>query len=531
MSPVGLHAPRKQGAILIVPPIGEAERLVHANTALFATADCPICDLPLQAFRLQVQAEAFEVARRFAQQHGLQIPMRSTGPLVITGHQPELFHPGVWLKNFVADQVARHLGGCSGNLVVDNDVATQPSIAVPVCLENRPVALPIAYDQPRPAVPWEEWEIEDRQRFAGFAAAVSRVTAAWPFQPLLSQFWQLTGSSSNLAECFAVARHRLEERWGCINWEWPLSRLCDGWGFRRFFHHVVTDLPRFWHCYNEALAEYRSRRRIRSQRHPIPDLDRQGDWFEAPFWIWSRTQPQRERLYIRHRPGVFELAVHLQTVGELPDTSPESEKVTAFWQALSEAGWKIRSRALTTTLFVRLVLADLFIHGIGGSIYDEITDGIFERFLGIRPPAYLTVSGTLRLPFAPCLANEPSPDVADLRLQLRRLWYQPERWLDRDSRPEVRRLIAAKQALIAEPPRETESKRRRWRSLQQVTEAMRGFLSETRQRLETELAEDLKRVEKYRVLCSREYAFCLHPEDSLRPWLTAGGEGSRAKPG
>ena len=52
------------------------------------------------------------------------------------------------------------------------------------------------------------------------------------------------------------------------------------------------------------------------------------------------------------------------------------------WRSLEAHGFKIRTRALTTTMFARLFLADLFIHGIGGGIYDELTDRIIERYYG-----------------------------------------------------------------------------------------------------------------------------------------------------
>ena len=41
---------------------------------------------------------------------------------------------------------------------------------------------------------------------------------------------------------------------------------------------------------------------------------------------------------------------------------------------LSSRGIKLRTRALTTTLFARLVLSDMFLHGIGGAKYDQVTD-------------------------------------------------------------------------------------------------------------------------------------------------------------
>ena len=56
--------------------------------------------------------------------------------------------------------------------------------------------------------------------------------------------------------------------------------------------------------------------------------------------------------------------------------------------SLAGAGCKVRSRALTTTLFARLLLADLFLHGIGGGKYDELTDELMRRFFGCRAAGF-----------------------------------------------------------------------------------------------------------------------------------------------
>ena len=64
------------------------------------------------------------------------------------------------------------------------------------------------------------------------------------------------------------------------------------------------------------------------------------------------------------------------------------------------AGVKIRSRALITTLWARLVLGDLFLHGIGGAKYDQVTDLLIERFFGLPAPGIMVMSATLHLPIA-----------------------------------------------------------------------------------------------------------------------------------
>ena len=53
---------------------------------------------------------------------------------------------------------------------------------------------------------------------------------------------------------------------------------------------------------------------------------------------------------------------------------------------LNGQGIKLRSRALVTTLFARLLLSDLFMHGIGAK-YDELTDVLVEPSLGSSPHA------------------------------------------------------------------------------------------------------------------------------------------------
>ena len=60
-------------------------------------------------------------------------------------------------------------------------------------------------------------------------------------------------------------------------------------------------------------------------------------------------------------------------------------------------GWCFRPRALALTIWARLLLADLFVHGIGGAKYDRISDAIIADYYGLTPPAMACVSATLQL--------------------------------------------------------------------------------------------------------------------------------------
>ncbi len=53
-----------------------------------------------------------------------------------------------------------------------------------------------------------------------------------------------------------------------------------------------------------------------------------------------------------------------------------------------------------------------------------------------------------------------------------------------------------------------------------VTEALRSPLAGEERRLRTELIETDRRLAANAVLRRRDYAFCLYPEEALRPFCT-----------
>src|SRR5262249_54518695 len=153
-----------------------------------------------------------------------------------------------------------------------------------------------------------------------------------------------------------------------------VSSLCRAESFAWFACHLVTDARRFHEIYNSAVRAYRHDHGIRSTSHPVPDLGVEGDWRELPFWGWHKGECQRGRLFARQGSEGVELRVGQETWLTLSVKEPDS--MVHAWQQLGERGMKIRPRALTNTLFARLFVGDLFVHGIGGGKYDELTDEI-----------------------------------------------------------------------------------------------------------------------------------------------------------
>jgi len=371
-------------------------------------------------------------------------------------------------------------------------------------------------------VPFEEREVADETLFTGFAEHVAQAMRDWDFTPLLGKYWAEVRRQAQhtrlLGERLARARRTLERSWGCHNLEVPVSRLCRTEPFAWFACHLLSELPRFHAVYNEVVRDYRRRHRLKSQNHPVPDLATEGDWLETPFWAWRAGQARRGRLLARIRAGKIELRVGAENLPALTLHAAPN-----LWMDLETQGFKVRSRALTNTLYARLFVADLFIHGIGGGRYDELTDQIIRRFYGLEPPRFLVLSATRLLPL-PAYPIQPS-EVRRLERLARDLECNPQRYLSSAPSP-IQELVAEKQTWITLEPKNGQDRRRRFEALRTLTRQLRPHLADRLRDTRHQFVENDRRLQANAILRRRDYAFCLFPEESLRPFVTQFSSGS-----
>jgi len=176
-------------------------------------------------------------------------------------------------------------------------------------------------------------------------------------------------------------------------------------------------------------------------------------------------------------------------------------------------------------MFARLFLCDLFIHGLGGAKYDEITDIIIRRFWRVEPPRFLVLSGSLRLPFR--RSGREWAEIQKLQRIRRELCWKPERHLSLGEVGETAsRLAEEKSRLISQEPDNSVKGRERFLQLRRLTHALRSFVSDRKRRLGFEIEQCRRELELDRVLGDREFPFCLFPEAKLRPFcqqFLAGG--------
>jgi hypothetical protein len=522
------QAPHEDGAALVDPPFSEVGPLLERNAALRARSGAEIAGRPLTELAAEARAELVQAARAHTAQYRAVPAPAAADRMLLAGHQPEMFHPGVWFKNFALSALGRRHGATAINLVIDGDAARPPSVRVPGGSTAAPVVRSIEFDAPAPEAPYEERAIVDFSVMESFGVRAAGHLAPLVPQPLLAHYWPLVvergRATGRLGRAISEGRHRLEAELGWETLELPQSRMCELPAFAWYAAHLLLELPRLHAEYNAAVAEYRRVHHVRSASHPVPDLASDGAWLEAPLWVWDAGSPRRRRLFARRMGDCLELTDRGAVRLCLPAAGTGgAERTVAALSALAVQGVKLRTRALATTLWARLALGDLFLHGIGGAKYDAVTDRIVERFFGVMPPAFLTLSATLHLPVARGL--EVADELPRVERELRDLDYQPERWLEAaqtaaDSAGEPYRTIAVKRAHIAEAST-PESARGRARAIRSANAVLAPWVAPRRAELEARRAALTARAGAEAVLRSREYAFCLFPEEKMRDFLLA----------
>jgi hypothetical protein len=448
-----LRAPAGDGDRLIVPTMAEVPALIEANRNRFDSSP------------VRIDGRRLADVRRAARQE-LAPHADPSKPLLLTGHQPELCHPGVWLKSFEIDRLAGSLGGNALNLVVDTDDIKSTSIRVPRFSHDPALvrAEMIAFDTGPTETPYESRTIQDHDLFRSFGERAGIDPDLWSVA---------VGSEGRIAERFVAMRTHREASWGCALPNLWVSRISRSEAFGAFARHLLADLPRFAAVHNQAVQRYRRAARLRSRTHPVPELQ-PG---EAPFWV---VQDGRRRA-----------ATPASGIGSL------------------------RPRALTLTLFARLVLGDWFVHGLGGGKYDAVTDDITREFFGIEPPAFQVVTGTLRLPFPVFDDADPTTIIH----RLRDVAQNPQRYLE-DDESHIRAMVRQLNERIAEtPPTKTGRKERR-ETINRLKGMLRSRTVATGDRLADERDDRGRRTQANAILTRRDYAWPLFPSELLRPFFS-----------
>lgn len=449
---MGWTTPPGPRGLLCDPPAVDWHDLAGANRRTLAAWRFDVEGVPVQQLRADARRRVLALAGA--------APELADGPLFVTGHQPELYHPGVWVKAFAVAQAAAGDGSFGLNVVVDHDAG---ELAVPIPRREPAPASDLRSVMRRlvPAGAGRPFETLPAPTLAEAEQFVDVVTDDLATTGLSREMelWQtfadgmlklVRGGVASAAELGVRSRAAYEKAFGVETVpDVVFSAFAGSREFLLFFVHWVVHAEPLAAAYNGALAKVRQARRLRSEANPFPDLLIHPDrGVELPFWGVT-PEGIRRKLYVKKKGDDLVLH-HLEgQFAVIPAAGGEGAVA-----ALEAASARVRPRAVPLTLFLRLFVADVFVHGTGGARYDEVTDEVMRQWFGVEPPAYAVVSATMHLPFDE-LPVQPSA-LRAVERQLRDLTFNPQRhaWeaFGRDEELDQRlgALVREKEQLIEE---------------------------------------------------------------------------------
>ena len=321
-------------------------------------------------------------------------------PVIATGHQAEFFHAGVFAKTIAAAVIAQARGGTAVFLTVDSDTPKTTQIAIPVRgdngLQRRLVAIP-GIDAELPM------ESQNAVRADAWSTFFHWLKSAAPGPETLQSYrsaFVATTHAGDLSGAFAAAQNVVLSDVGSPPVaSVKMSELADGPEFRTFAAHWFANADAFANRYNDAQLAYRQRNKVRNWERPAPQLKIESDCVEMPFWVYRAKGP-RCKLFAATTPGPDGANVQLfadqPLIGTLADPLARwlvRPKTPIGTLAILADGWRIRPKALLLSAFARLILGDLFLHGIGGAKYDEMTEDFIRACFGCEPGAMIVRMG------------------------------------------------------------------------------------------------------------------------------------------
>ncbi|HEX8340298.1 MAG TPA: hypothetical protein VF624_05260 [Tepidisphaeraceae bacterium] len=388
-------APPRDGEHLLWPTASRLLDETNRNAAALASANTPVQNADLSHLRAELRAAVTGDAGR---------------PIVATGHQIEMYHPGVWAKNVLIEAAAARMGGVALHVAVDTDSPKHLELRWPA--GKMPITDdPAVYDGAWSALVGAPTSVHTELARTTFNDAAGR----WPFAPTAGPFFDALAAQGGkpLPAALLAATGALDRALGLgRRMTIVLSDLIATPAYNAFAHHIGASAARFADAYNAALAAYRVANKVKAPSRPMPDLLATPDRVELPFWLDDLAAGTRGRAFAVRRGGAWTL--ECEAPFDFDESAGAHVAAAALAEHLAGARMRLSPRALTLTMFVRLLLVDQFVHGIGGGRYDQVCDSVIERFFRMPVPTFSVTTATLYFPTAgqrgdvcvPCIKSE-----------------------------------------------------------------------------------------------------------------------------
>jgi len=416
-------------------------------------------------------------------------------PVIATGHQPTLWHPGILAKDLAAAAYAKHVGGSTLHVVVEHNPLSPLAIDLPtqqgktlgtrrLKLDSRPDAATLPPSRLKPL------EVQRVIQQIGDAEAASRDAPGMQTGlDRIAYAYAQAGEAVHLADQTSAVLAELMRPYAGDIPTLPTSALVT----ERFVERLLADPVECVRCYNRAALAYPDA--------GIRPLYIGRDVVEVPLWAQgdALSMPAYIDLGDSKRPELFTQAT---TAGQTLDlTTPDALK-------------RLRPRAITLSAIMRSEHCDLFIHGSGGAVYDQVTERWWHDWVNEPLAPMAVVSADVMLDF-----DAPTATRDDLRQAVwfdHHLPFNVDRYTQQaDERERV--LVGEKRELL-DQMNDDRDKRRRAKSFAKV----HAINAELRERHADQLrhaharAQDAKLgMANAKVAARRDWCFALYPDQAL----------------
>lgn len=401
-----------------------------------------------------------------------QLGLNTDRPIVMTGHQAQIWHPGVLSKYLASGKLATQIQGDSVWLVVDHDTNDPTTIPVPTRREDgslhryfwhldparvgksplmtQPAITPAPYEGPQPA----------NQRIAeGINAITEALNAHRDSTSIAMQFAKA---------CRDLVSDRVEP--ASIVFASDLARTDL---FAELVDRMRDDPEACILAYNQAVRDH-------PQANLKPLLMNAVQYvYELPLWQLDQDQ-NRQAVYVEHLEQATELM--------------------------------LMPKALLMTAIVRLGGCELFIHGTGGGIYEQVVDQWLTNWLNsdASPAPYTVASATLVLDLLDGIETDEH-DAARAVWQAHAARHRPE-MLEDDAAAHAKQYLLDQ---IAQEPRSSTKRHALYRQMHELLKKTRQTHASSLHDYEKKALRAQRQAENAAIAADRTWAFAFYEKEQL----------------
>ncbi len=474
---------------LLVPDFSEIPAVVDENEKAFASARVSVAGMTLADFRSRVRD-------RIGRLVGLKTGISRR--IMLTAHQPGLWHPGILHKYAVMNRFADdHF---LLNINVDSDVVSPVSCKVPYASNDRlRVADTVIVENDEDLIT-QALEKPPKKDLDGIFVEIEKKVATLPDNSVsesFGRFLEVHNAEYERSDTFSHWLTNCRREYFPVPglYEIELSPLCNTEEFRLFASDIIENCEDFHRMYNSCLDEYRAEHRIRTSINPFPNLEHRTETnIELPFWLIT-SDGQRHPMCVNCKDKSI-LADHKEVLAQLSrDSGPSSLE-----------NYDIRPKALLLTMFMRMFVGSIFVHGVGGGNYDQVTDAVIRKYYGCEPPTYIVATRTEFLPIGG--DRDIDERIKQAKDELRNMKFNPDEYLD-----EKNPLAVEKKSILSKARNDTtKDEYRRLKEIRQtLVEKIRGTIDEKEKEIEL-LEHEKSGLERVR---RRDFPYFFYPLELL----------------